>query len=304
VSTIWTFPGKIGDCFLQWPVARRWADQNLAQFGVAVSEALRPIVPLLECQPGVTGVQVWPGITNFSCGGQPWDFGVRVAEGYGQVFHAGFRKMPTYMITQFVRDQLGFTISSAELGAQSLFVGERYTHRMLVIHGTLRTHRNDLPRIWPMVRAIEAELHDLFPQGVFVVGTPEELDYSEKWIEGRLFNDQANWLKLAQFLNRASVVIGAGSSVAALAGSLGIPCVRVHDDVNGLPAHVWSHPGPDQLNLTEFKPEKLLKFVEGIHARKPWRNGGQAGDRQPEDLASAGLGPQRGGDDAGGVRPA
>lgn len=254
---LWTFPGKIGDCFLQWPVCRRYQDQIGEEFGVAVSEGLRPLVPLLSCQPGVKEVQVWPGVTNFNIGGQPWDFGGKnTAPGYSKVIHAGFRVMPTYTITQFVRDQLGMTISSQELGAQSLFVKERRTKDYCVIHGTLKTYRGELPRLWPMVRATH------IPIQTWVVGTQAERDYAKGWINADPWDDYGGWYTLANFINNARFVIGAGSSVAALAGSLGIPCARIHDDVSGLPAHVWSHPGPDQLNLTEFKPELLLKFVE------------------------------------------
>ena len=58
-------------------------------------------------------------------------------------------------------------------------------------------------------------------------------------------------------------MIAAGSSVAALASVLHVPCVRVHDPIGEFPKVIWSGLGENQLNETELSLRKLWP---------PWRD--------------------------------
>src|SRR5689334_19709808 len=100
MSTIFTSPGKLGDAILSWPVAHQFLKDRKKSCTLWLDEhTCKPLVPLFEAQPCVEKVELKPGILKWSCGGQPWDFGLKTEDFNGhEIHHLGFRKMPSRQI--------------------------------------------------------------------------------------------------------------------------------------------------------------------------------------------------------------
>jgi hypothetical protein len=87
---------------------------------------------------------------------------------------------------------------------------------------------------------------------VCFVGTKDERvrawELYPKW---RSFDDGGEFIRLAEYMSGATMMIGSGSSNVVLAGLLGIPTLRVHDPIGDHPKVIWSNLGDNQLNATE-----------------------------------------------------
>jgi hypothetical protein len=85
------------------------------------------------------------------------------------------------------------------------------------------------------------------------IGSPQDLEVGRmSYPSWGTFDDEGDFLKLAQFMVDSRAVIGCGSSSVALAGALKVPCIRVHDPISDLPRRLWDNLGENQLNDTEI----------------------------------------------------
>ena len=96
------------------------------------------------------------------------------------------------------------------------------------------------------------------------MGSPDERERAhELYPKFQVFDDGNDFRRLAEFIDRAQLVIGAGSSVVALAGALKVPAIRVHDAIGEAPKVLWSNLGDNQMNEMEPDLRKLFTpFLE------------------------------------------
>lgn len=248
-----TMPGKAGDALHQYVAAFWYHQQSGKTFDLWLDEhTCKPLVNLFAAQPCVDDVLLKPGIENWSMGGQPWDWALSLDDHAEREFqHLGFRRFPTRQITLEVLDQVPLHI---ERGASSNCLAVTplpTTKRRAVLHGTFTSHASGVPGFWRFLSSIRAELEQRFDEIVFVGTAAERSRALEIYPDWLAFNDDGDFLKLAEYMAGAKLVIGAGSSNVVLASLLGIPCVRVHDPIGDYPKVIWSGLGENQINDTE-----------------------------------------------------
>lgn len=265
MALVFSAPGKTGDLFLQWPVARWYCQSKQKQCELWLDEqSLKPLVPLFEAQPEVAAVKLIPGIENWSMGGQPYDFNLPTATYVEhEVHHLGFRGFPQRQITLQTAQDVAFHVKSAELSAKPGLVIPDPSPKAnrCVLHGTFRTHTGGTPTFWRTLYAVRHDLEAMFDEIVFT-GTEFEIErardmypnrdcqHPAKW---KVFEDHGDWLELARYISASRMMIGAGSSGVALGGLLGVPTVRVHDSIGNAPLVIWSALGEHQWNLSELQ---------------------------------------------------
>ena len=257
MATIFTFPGKIGDALLEWPIAAAWHKQTGKPYSVWMDKkTCKPLVNLIVSQPGVEEVKLIDGIENYGCGGQPYHFNMGT-EDYGDntVYHLGMHALPERQIT--LQTALSSKVPLDTDGIKwnpSLTVKAGKAQDRVVIHGqALCPHTNSVPSVWRFVNRIRETLESTFAQ-IYLVGTKDDLEAGRQVLpDANTFDDEGDMLPTADLISNSRMVIGAGSSIAALAGALGVPCVRVHDNIGTLPKSIWSNLGANQLNATEIE---------------------------------------------------
>jgi hypothetical protein len=259
-ETVFTMPGKAGDAIMQFPVAYWWAKQNNKKFTVWLDErSCKLVEPLFAAQPCVERVEFRPGITGYNCGGQPWHFDVKTEDLIGKtVYHLGQRSFPDRQLTAdcLAKTNVPVSIEVATLANTSPFevpaAGEKVNR--LVLHGTgICVHTSATPQFWKFLATVREELAELFDEIVFVGSKRDREVAAIAYPDRPEFDDEGNFLKLAEFMVNSRAVIGCGSSPVALAGALKIPCVRVHDRIgNDFPRQYWDNLGENQLNDTEL----------------------------------------------------
>lgn len=247
---VFSMPGKIGDALLQYPVARQWSRQTGEKFSLWLDEqSLKPLVGLFQSQPCVESVELKPGITGYSCGGQPWNFGLDTAEFEGKsVYHLGFRQFPQRQITLQTALDCGLHIDTSQLAHPSLEVEPLEPANRCVIHGTFQSHVSGVPRFWRWLRDIRSDLEARFDEIVFTGSPAERARALEVYPAWRDFDDGRDFHRLARYMAGSRLVVGSGSSGVVLGGALGLPTVRVHDPIGEAPKVVWSNLGDNQLN--------------------------------------------------------
>jgi ADP-heptose:LPS heptosyltransferase len=275
MATIFTFPGKIGDALLQWPVAYQYAKQKGQKITCWLDAGtLKPIERLLASQDVVECVELKPGIQNYTCGGQPWDFGLKTEDFLGHsIYHLGFHAFPERQITLQSVLSSGVQIDLEPLGQEPSIIVPPLDNapamRYVVVHGTFQSHMTGVPRFWSFFRDVHKDLEEHFDKIIFS-GTPEERQRArELYPDVRYgdFDDGGDFLELARLMAGASLVLGSGSSGVVLGGCLKIPTVRVHDPLGDAPKVIWSNLGPKQWNEPEISLRRLwpniLKEVTG-----------------------------------------
>lgn len=257
MKTLWTFPGKIGDTLLQWPVAMHWALKHGEKIDVRISEGVEPIGNLLASQSVVNDLKVATGrIISYNCGGQPWDFDYKPEDTteYEQVFHCGFRRFPDKQITLFTRDALSLQEDLVDglFGYQTILAGQVDPKRRLVIHGRRISQSGGDCLFWGVMKNLLANgIADRFDEIVAVGTRDERLDARSRLNVQSTWADNGDWSALALYLANSALLIDAGTGVAALAGAVGTPCIRIHDPIGLQPKTIWSNPQYNQLNFAE-----------------------------------------------------
>ena len=263
MSIIWTDPGKLGDCIHRWAVPHWFHKDTGKSFEAWLDEhTLKSIVPLIEAQPGVTKVRLVPGVENWSCGGQPWHMNLKTDEIAGnEVYHLGFRSFPQRKISIQTRGDVPVHLKcSIDEFSQTphLVVPEEPKVNRCLIHGMgVCTHNRQTPEVWKFLATVRNDLADRFDVIEFI-GTDEDRAVGKEiYPEWGEFEDQGDLLKLAVHMNASRFVLGAGSSLVALAGALKVPSIRVHDAIQQIPKVIFSNLGDGQLNSTELELRKL-----------------------------------------------
>lgn len=270
MSTVFTMPGKMGDALLQWPVVRAWLDQRGQSCELWVDEkTCSGLVELFEAQPGVTGCKTIGGVENYRVGGQPFHMNIDHKQLEGRtVYHLGMRQFPQRQITQQalldsrcgINDPLRWN-PSLEAG------GEVGSEDRLVLHGqAMCGHSQATPQFWKFYAGVRETCEEEFASISFV-GSPDDLDVAHQFISRlpaesaakySLFRDGGSILRCAEHMQNSRAFIGCSSSMAALAGALGVPAIRVHDPIGDHPKAIWSNLGDNQVNDTEVGLRKTF----------------------------------------------
>jgi len=102
-------PGKIGDLLYALPTARVLARTHGAQIDFYTSAYCEPVFELLMYQSIINNVFVPPEytLTDFGCGGQPWEIPIRGE--YEAVYHLGFRSTPMFNLPDYIASLYGLT---------------------------------------------------------------------------------------------------------------------------------------------------------------------------------------------------
>lgn len=248
-----TFPGKLGDALLQFPVMYwHWQDTG-ERFACWMDEkSLRPLANLFASQPCVEEVLFKPGIENYNMGGQPFEFNLTVADHLDRQFvHLGFRQFPTKQITLETLANVPLKIQRRDTISCLTVAHNLSPKRRLVLHGKFTSHASGVPSFWKFLADHAKELENLYEEIVFVGTAGERKRALELYPDWSAYDDGGDFLHLAMFVAPAEAVIACGSSVAALGGVLGVPTLRIHDPIGDAAAIIWSNLGPNQFNLTE-----------------------------------------------------
>jgi len=259
-----TFPGKIGDAFLQWPVARWFIDNKYPKVDIAVAEQISSVGPIFERQPGVNSVVYLTGIHSWHLGGQPWDFGMQSVFGKWTVLiHLGFRERPDQPITLHCAKEAGANLDKAPLSDPALILPQDDKRNRLLLHGTFKDHQGHTPSFWSVIRDNRELLEKAFDE-IYFIGASNDLSVlSGLDFPAKPFFDDGDIIKTAEFMANSKLVIGCGSSMVALAGALGIPSLRLHDPT-GLEQPVFSHVGANQVNIDprELQVTEIKEIIE------------------------------------------
>ena len=264
MSTIFTFPGKAGDAIHQFPIAYHWAKQTQQKFTCWLDQnSCKIVAPLFAAQPCVEAVEFKPGITGYQCGGQPWHFGLETGDFTGHtIYHLGLRGFPVRQLTLecLAGSRVPITIDTKELAETPVFekaaplLEAAVRPSRVILHGqAVYAHTKSSPTFWKFLHSIQGQLEEDFDEPIFV-GSDRDREVGLRTYPGWLqFDDGGDFLKLAGVISHSSLVIACGSSVAALAGGLKVPCVRVHDPIAEHPKVIWSNLGENQVNDTEIE---------------------------------------------------
>ncbi len=268
-----TSPGKLGDCLMQWPLAFWWHRETGQPFDFWMDEkTCKPLVKLIQAQPGVADVKLQPGIQGYAVGGQPWHFGFDGTEHQDrQITHLGLRAFPQRQLTLQCREDIALTlnVNQQDLAeTPSLVVPELPKAKRLVLHGMgICPHTKQTPGFWKFVAKQRHEFERRYDEIVFV-GTPSDREIGlttyPNWKE---FDDHGDFLELGSYMKASEMVIGCGSSPIVLAGCLKVPAIRVHDDIGNAPKVIWSNLGSNQINETEFGlRQAYADFLQAVTA--------------------------------------
>lgn len=295
MSTVFTFPGKMGDALHQWPIAHHWHKQTGKPFQVWLDEkTCKPLVNLFSMQPGVELVKLVEGVESYNCGGQPFHLNLPTsAFDEHTIYHLGLRGFPVRQLTLecLQTSRVPVTLSAETLATERSLVtasddAPKPGVRMLVLHGQpAYAHTGTTPTFWKFLAGIRREIDDLF-DGVIFVGAPRDLEVAERtYPDWRRFDDEGDLLRTANIVAHADCMMGCGSAPIVLAGLLRVPAIRVHDPIGkDAPKVIWSNLGEDQLNATEIELRKEWPLF-----RERWLSFPERGQKMPlaEDVAGA-----------------
>ena len=278
MSTVFTFPGKMGDALHQWPVAHHWHKQTGKPFQVWMDEkTCKPLVKLFEAQPGVELVKLVEGVENYNCGGQPFHLNLPTsAFDEHTIYHLGLRGFPVRQLTLecLQTSRVPVTLTAETLATErSLVVGDPTapTKNRLILHGQpAYAHTGSTPTFWKFIAGIRGELEDLFDNITFV-GSPRDIEVAQRSYEGwMVYNDGGDLHKTAELVAESRCMMGCGSAPIVLAGLLRVPAIRVHDPIgNDAPKVIWSNLGDDQVNATEIELRRDWPTFRDRYLKKP-----------------------------------
>ena len=265
-----TFPGKIGDALMQWPCAYFYWKETGNKFTVLLDQSISCLKNLFTFQECVKEVLILDRMENWRCGGQPYDFALTKEEKskWDNIYHMGFRQLPEKQLTLQAAENIPIKSDREEFSKQSIFVGDRKLKSALIVHGSAGTHHgiHAKPRVWDVFGVCEGFFRKAFDEIIFV-GNKEDSDTKDTLgYEGTFLDDGGDLLPTAAIMNGAEFVLGAGSCMVALAGTLGIPSLRIHDPLWGAEDYrLWGFLGKQHGNYYPkgaILKNEVLKFVE------------------------------------------
>jgi hypothetical protein len=260
VSTIFTAPGKLGDALHQWPIAYHWFKKTGEKFDVWLDEkTCAQLVTLFQAQPCANEVKLVGGVENWSCGGQPFHMNLPTSAFTGNtIYHLGLRGFPNRQLTLQCKNdsKVPLDVDVETLTNEPSLVVERLMPvNRLVVHGQgVCPHNRSTPTVWKFLSGIKKEVEKLFDEVVFV-GSADDLEVARiAYPNAKTFEDDGNFLKLAEYINQSRAMIGCGSAPIVLAGLLKVPSIRVHDPIgNDAPKVIWNNLAPNSINETEIE---------------------------------------------------
>lgn len=269
-----TFPGKMGDAILQFPVPfHHWRNTG-ERFTAIFDKSLRPLETLFRAQPCVEAVEYLDGVQTYVMGGQPWDFGKdkELRERFDKVYHMGFRTFPHCEISLFCMRYMPVAVSWDDLvHTQAFNIQNKDPKNRLVIHSTMIDHRGRTPKLWSVLQHSQDVIAEEFDEVVFV-GSKAERDYAcDVYPQWGQYDDNNDFLTLAQYVKDSRVVLGGGSCVVALAGGVHTPSIRIHDHVIGTEIVVcWTNVAPYTVNVegaAEYNHLILREFLRYLREK-------------------------------------
>ncbi len=257
-KTVFFCPGKLGDAILQLGVARAYADQENEKVELWLdSGTCKPLRPLCDAQPWVESTRMVGPSDDYLCGGRPWQGNFTTQDHMDrEIVSLGFRKFPSVQITLETLRSVPLEIKADSLADTPTFhVEHSEPQDRVVLHGTFQCSIGT-PGFWRFLRDRKAEFQALFDELVFI-GTPSERErVTEIYPDLATFDDHGSLLEVAVLMKESRCVIGSGSAMVALASSLNVPCVRVHDPIGNAPKVIWSGLGSNQVNESEVDLRK------------------------------------------------
>lgn len=297
-QTIYTFPGKGGDAILQWPVAWLWARQTGKRFTAWLDEnTCRMVAPLFEAQPCCEAVEFKKGVESYNMGGQPFHFDLPTSAYEGRnIFHLGLRHFPARQLTleAFEQSNVPVELDQGLVGNTPCFEVEPLetvlvkkggvdtyynpaSKRICLLHGqSVYAHTRSTPGFWPFIHSIRNELQSLFDEVIFVGSDRDREVGTRTYPYFTSYDDEGSFLNLAKLMVHAKLVIGVGSSVVTLGGSLKVPTIRVHDPIGEHAKTIWDNLGDNQANLTEVDLRRDWPEFRDRWVKKEVSNASQA----------------------------
>jgi len=258
---LFTFPGKIGDALHQWPIARQWAEENDTQIEVGLSAKIQPLAGLLLKQPYVSRLHLLPGITSDDVGGQPWDFGWKAdKKEWDEVFHLGFRDFPREGLMRHVYERAGVPLKASfedvwsQPSIEPFWVGP-VGNLPCVLHGNKArpSYYKALVKCLPVISKTFDPL--------CWAGSADE------WPLGADFKGNGLPLEtVAEHIAHCALVFAASSSIAALAGAQGAPCLRIGEP-HLIPQAIWDNPTSMQYQTSGDALAELKRVIR----EAPWQ---------------------------------
>lgn len=263
MSTVFTFPGRAGDALLQFPVAYQWSKVTGKTFECWLDpNTCKPLETLFASQPCVSKVEFKNGVENWNCGGQPFHFDLPTSAFVGHdVHHLGFRGFPARQITLETLEnaKLSVGIDKEALAKEPCFHLDAAAdgRKRLLLHGqTVFKHTRSTPGFWIFLSSIAGELPELF-QEILWIGDARDREIGRRTHGWGELDDGGAFIETARAMAVSDCVIACGSSMAALASVMKVPCIRVHDAIGDNPRVVWDGLGENQLNRTEVELRDL-----------------------------------------------
>ena len=254
LKTLFTFPGKIGDCFNQWPIAYQWSKERHQQIDVGISDYLVPVKTLLESQKCVDRVLVVGRMVDYFDTNYVRYLDLQPGGDYASVYNFGFRRFPRRQVTLDQRQHVpDLELSDERLAEEpSIFVEPKGVPSNACV-----VHSNSIEWSVKVLAPLLSLLRERFEVLYWVSPDQPLPEGFEK------FEDGGNFLELARLIARCRMTLGPTSAVVPLAGAMKIPCINVNFGDRSLP--VFHNLGPNQLNLTcvldDVKSE-VEKFIE------------------------------------------
>lgn len=264
-DVIATFPGKMGDLFMQWPVSRAYARKRGIKIDLGMPLSLSPTHRVMLRQEEVDHIYYMPEVFERSWKRDPPSMGISAEpwRRWDTQLEMGFRDMPDDQITHYIAKCLEVPLEDLE--HPDIIIGEKNQKNYCVISGSLNDQFKKSPPFWGILREWIDFMEKEFDY-IYFVGTAAEMD-AIKAVELpiTIFDDGGDLFRTAELMNDSRLVFGSSSMIAALGGAMGLNTIRVHEDIAPLEKKVWDFLLPNQLN---YRPEDgdgvevLQKYME------------------------------------------
>ena len=270
MKTLLTFPGANGDTFLQWQAARTLIHYQPGEYAVGLGTfttkagSMERLAPLFQkFSPVPVEVKMLEGVTAMTIGGQPWHFGLHEPPpGFDRVLHCGYQVHPLEPVAIETGRALGLTpdqLDSIPHFPSFVVPDAPRVKRRLVFHCPLKGQTGEPAPAWRLLDTLLGRYQLARHFDILAVGVGEELEMCRK---RGLQTEEAGWERTAELLAGADSALCGGSSVAALAGCLHTPCVRIGSQYENDDFHAfrpWINLAPHQLTLvtSHFRMEDM-----------------------------------------------
>jgi hypothetical protein len=259
-----TFPGKIGDLFMQWPVTRWYAKKN-GPIDLGIPPFMAGVSFLMAQQEHVDGVYFTEESVLRSWKRDPPPYGIedKPWRRWEKQLEMGFRDVPDTQLTLYIAKTMHLDIPKGDLAEPSIYVGERNVANYAVVNGTFLSQTGESPPFWAALGNWYQYILKEFDKIYFVGSVSEMRAVKASDLPFEIFDDGGNLLLTAQLMRDARIVVGSSSAIAALGSAMGVPTIRVHDPIPGFDKSIWDSLLPNQLNY-EMQPGDGVEVLKGF----------------------------------------